>query len=59
MLKSRRGRSSNNRLSDVVRDYASWSGSTTRTFGPTLAAEKLGERHDVRLSRETLRFWML
>jgi hypothetical protein len=27
-------------------------------FGPTLAAEKLGERHDVRVSRETLRGWM-
>jgi hypothetical protein len=27
-------------------------------FGPTLAAEKLGERHDVRASRETLRGWM-
>jgi hypothetical protein len=37
---------------------SSWSGSITRTFGPTLAAEKLGERHDVRLSRETLRGWM-
>src|SRR5712672_947820 len=27
-------------------------------FDPTLAAEKLGERHDVRVSRETLRGWM-
>jgi hypothetical protein len=27
-------------------------------FGPTLAAEKLGERHDLRVSRETLRGWM-
>jgi hypothetical protein len=27
-------------------------------FGPTLAAEKLAELHQVRLSRETVRFWM-
>ena len=27
-------------------------------FDPTLAAEKLGERHDVHVSRETLRGWM-
>src|SRR5215211_4122586 len=27
--------------------------------GPTLAAEKLEERHDVRVSRETLRSWMI
>jgi hypothetical protein len=27
-------------------------------FGPTLAAEKLDERHDLRVSRETLRGWM-
>ena len=28
-------------------------------FGPTLAAEKLRERHDVTVSRETLRHWMM
>jgi len=28
-------------------------------FGPTLAAEKLGELHDMRISRETLRAWMV
>jgi hypothetical protein len=27
-------------------------------FGPTLAAEKLLERHDLRVSRETVRTWM-
>jgi hypothetical protein len=27
-------------------------------FGPTLAAEKLRERHDIRLSIETVRNWM-
>jgi len=55
----RRGRPSNNRLSDVVRDHAIalvWE--YYADFGPTLAAEKLSERHDVRVSRETLRSWM-
>src|ERR1700732_3879707 len=55
----RRGRPSNNRLSDVVRDHAI--GRVREyyaDFGPTSAAEKLGERHDVRVSRETLRGWM-
>jgi hypothetical protein len=54
----RRGRASNNRLSDVVRDYAiALVQEYYADFGPTLAAEKLGERHDVRVSRETLRGW--
>jgi transposase len=55
----RRGRPSNNRLSDVVRDHAvALVREYYPDFGPTLAAEKLGERHDVRVSRETLRGWM-
>lgn len=28
-------------------------------FGPTLLAEKLDERHDIQLSRETLRQWLM
>lgn len=28
-------------------------------FGPTLVVEKLAEEHDIRLSRETLRQWMI
>ncbi len=28
-------------------------------FGPTLAAEKLAERHGIHLARETLRQWMI
>lgn len=28
-------------------------------FGPTLAAEKLRERHDIELSDETLRRWLI
>src|ERR1700681_1530913 len=45
----RRGRPSDNRLSDVVRDHAiALVREHYADFGPTLAAEKLGERHDVR-----------
>src|SRR5258706_7344370 len=55
----RRGRPSNNRLSDAVRDHAiALVREYYADFGPTLAAEKLGERHDLRVSRETLRGWM-
>src|SRR6266550_1235528 len=55
----RRGRPSNNRLPDVVRDHAvALVREHYADFGPTLAAEKLGERHDLRVSRETLRGWM-
>src|SRR3981189_3201831 len=55
----RRGRPSINRLPDVVRDHAiALVREYYADFGPTLAAEKLGERHDVRVSRETLRGWM-
>lgn len=55
----RRGRPSNNRLADAVRDHAV---ALVREyyidFGPTFAAEKLAERHDLKVSRETLRGWM-
>jgi transposase len=55
----RRGRPSNNRLPDVVRDHAiALVRERYADFGPTFAAEKLAERHDVKVSRETLRSWM-
>ena len=55
----RRGRPSNNRLPDVVRDHAvALVREHYPDFGPTLAAEKLAERHDLKVSRETLRGWM-
>jgi transposase len=55
----RRGRPSNNRLSDEVRDHAiALVRQFYPDFGPTLAAEKLEERHDLKISRETLRNWM-
>jgi hypothetical protein len=55
----RRGRPSNNRLPDAVRDHAvDLVRKLYPDFGPTLAAEKLIERHDLKVSRETLRNWM-
>ena len=54
-----RGRPSNNRIRDGVRDYAvALVRERYADFGPTLAAEKLAERHGLRVSRETLRQWM-
>jgi transposase len=55
----RRGRPSNRRLPASVREAAlAVVRERYADFGPTLAAEKLAERHDIRLSRETLRQWM-
>jgi transposase len=55
-----RGRPSNNRLRDEVRDQAlALVRSTYADFGPTLAAETLAQRHGLRVSRETLRKWMI
>ena len=55
-----RGRPSNRRLSSELRRKAL---ATVRSqyedFGPTLAHEKLTELHDLRLSVETLRHWMV
>jgi transposase len=55
----RRGRPSNRRLPASVREAALAAvRERYADFGPTLAAEKLEELHDIRLSRETLRHWM-
>jgi len=55
-----RGRPSNRRLAEVTRQRAlSEVKRQYRDFGPTLAAEKLRERDGVRVSRETLRQWMM
>ncbi len=59
LVSRRRGRPSNHRYSedfrngvlDLVRAYY-------RDFGPTLACEKLAERHQLSVSKETLRQWM-
>jgi transposase len=54
-----RGRPSNNRICDGVRDYAvAIVRERYADFGPTLAAEKLAEEHGLTVSRETLRKWM-
>lgn len=54
-----RGRVSNNRIDTGIRDYAvALVRERYADFGPTLAAEKLAEQHDLKVSRETLRKWM-
>ncbi|HVI19331.1 MAG TPA: ISNCY family transposase, partial [Gaiellales bacterium] len=54
-----RGRPSNNRIQEDVRNQAM---ALVRAhypdFGPTLAAEMLALRHELQVSRETLRGWM-
>jgi hypothetical protein len=55
-----RGRSSNRKIPDGVRKKAvGLVQREYRDFGPTLASEYLAERHKVRVSRETLRGWMI
>src|SRR5829696_375397 len=55
-----RGRPSNNRLSGELRDQAvGLVRSAYADFGPTLAAEMLAEKHRLKVSRETLRTWMI
>jgi hypothetical protein len=60
LISKRRGRSSNRRKPETVRSKAL---SIIREhywdFGPTLAAEKLREMHEITLGRETLRLWMI
>lgn len=56
----RRGKPSNNKLPTAVRDLAmGLVKSFYADFGPTLAAEKLAEKHGCLVSRETLRKWMI
>jgi transposase len=51
-----RGRRSNNRTDPAVRDLALvLVRERYADFGPTLAAEKLAEEHELKVSRETLR----
>lgn len=60
LVSKRRGRPSNHQLDPELKSqilelvrlhYAD--------FGPTLASEKLQERHGLTLSKETLRLWMI
>jgi transposase len=55
----KRGRVSNRRLHPALQAMAmSLVREHYADFGPTLAARKLAERHDLRVSREMLRKWM-
>ena len=55
-----RGRRPNNALPHTVRrEVMALVGRHYGDFGPTLACEKLAERHDYKLSVETLRQWMI
>jgi Winged helix-turn helix len=60
LISKRRGRFSNRRKPEAVRTKAL---SVIRErywdFGPTFAAEKLREVHQITLGRETLRLWMI
>src|SRR3954470_6148655 len=60
LVSKRRGRLSNHRLPDEARGLAlAIVRERYRDFGPTLAAEKLAQAHGLRVSRETLRGWMM
>ena len=55
-----RGKPPNNRIHMAKRDYAlSLVKENYRDFGPTLAAEMLAAHHGFKVSRETLRKWMI
>ena len=60
LLSKRRGKPSNRSYPSVVRTEAlALIKANYADFGPTLAAEKLAERHGLRLGVETVRRWML
>ena len=60
LVSKKRGRASNRALSSELRDRAlGLVQSRYHDFGPTLAAEKLRELHQVVVSVETLRKWMM
>jgi transposase len=55
-----RGKPPNNQIHKAKRDYAlALIKENYVDFGPTLAAEMLGEHHGFKVSRETLRKWMI
>lgn len=60
LISQRRGKPSNNRLDPLVEQKAiDLIYEHYRDFGPTLAHEKLTEKHDLRLSRESVRRIMI
>jgi hypothetical protein len=59
LVSKKRGRPGNRRKPADVKERAlGLVRALYSDFGPTLAAEKLGELHDLVVSRETLRHWM-
>lgn len=60
LLSKKIGRISNNKIPDTVRDhYIDIVRTHYHDFGPTLAHEKLTEKHEAHFSIETLRQWMI
>lgn len=60
MASRRRGQPSNNRLdADIVKQALELVRDRYADFGPTLACEQLRERHQIELSKETLRRLMI
>ena len=60
IVSKRRGKPSNNRIPEAVRQQAlQLIRAHYRDFGPTLACEKLTQLHRLKVSRETLRKWMV
>ena len=60
LISKKRGRVSNRRVDETIRTTAiKMIGEHYRDFGPTLAAEKLAELHDIHLSVETVRQIMI
>lgn len=60
LISKKRGQASNRRVAPAVLAQAlRWIGTHYSDFGPTLAAEKLREQHDVALSVETVRKLMI
>ncbi len=56
-----RGKPSNQRIAQSVEEEAIQilSADMYKGFGPTLAAEYLADKHDIEVSKETLRQWMI
>ncbi len=60
LVSRRRGKPSNNRLSDAVKEESLvLVKKHYHDFAPTFACEKLTEKHELKLSTETLRQWMI
>src|SRR5277367_2935147 len=60
LISKRRGRPSNRRKPEAFRaQVLSIIRERYWDFGPTLVAEKLGERHGITVGRETVRKWMI